>query len=237
MARPSRDLSAALAVAKTQIPIPRNVPTTTGDWRGMCLMFVRLCWGIAPVGLPDADTAWEDCVARNHDVRGGSYPPAGAPVYWKIGKHGHAALSAGRGMVYSTDILKTGHVAYVSLGTIAARWGAQYRGWSRGYGGYTLPLALAHYGSVRDAARRDPGRRQGGQTTGAAASVRLVENALAAEGYLPPRWKSDGSFGSMTLTAYVKWQRHLGYRGNDADGIPGLKSLTALGNAHGFGVY
>lgn len=236
MGTPSRTVGEAVNAARRQIPTPRAVPTATGDWRGMCLMFVRLCWGIAPVGLLDANAAWTDCVERNHDVRAG-YPPAGAPVYWRIGRHGHAALSAGGGMVYSTDILKTGHVALVSLGTIAARWGAQYRGWSRGYGPYMLPLALVHYGKVREAARRDPGRRQAGQTSGAVISVKLVERALANEGYLPQRWASDGSFGSMAVDAYAKWQKHLGYRGTDADGIPGLKSLIALGNAHGFGVY
>lgn len=236
MATPKRSLAATLAVANVQAREP-NAPTETGDWRGMCLMFVRLCWGLPPQGLPDADAGWADCVRRNQDVRTGGYPPAGAVVYWGIGKHGHAALSAGKGLVYSTDILKTGHVALVSLGTIASRWGARYRGWSLGYGNYRLPLALVHYGYVREAARLDPDRPQGGTTPGAPASVRLVEHALELEGYLPARWASDGSFGTKTISAYAAWQRELGYRGPDADGVPGLKSLVRLGNAHGFGVY
>ncbi|TQE33203.1 peptidoglycan-binding protein [Streptomyces ipomoeae] len=63
--------------------------------------------------------------------------------------------------------------------------------------------------------------------------VRLVENALVAEGLLERRW-ADGSFGSKTKTAYAAWQRRLGYTGDDADGIPGLQSLTQLANKHGF---
>jgi hypothetical protein len=58
-----------------------------------------------------------------------------------------------------------------------------------------------------------------------------------------PRWSSsatspktyagDGSFGSTTVAAYAKWQRHLGYTGTDANGIPGSRSLTRLGEKTG----
>jgi peptidoglycan hydrolase-like protein with peptidoglycan-binding domain len=39
----------------------------------------------------------------------------------------------------------------------------------------------------------------------------------------------DGSFGTKTISAYAAWQRHLGYAGTAADGIPGRASLTKLG--------
>lgn len=42
-----------------------------------------------------------------------------------------------------------------------------------------------------------------------------------------------GVFGPRTKAAYAEWQRSLGYRGNDADGVPGTKSLTALGKRTG----
>ncbi|MGW3686524.1 hypothetical protein [Streptomyces sp. NPDC005125] len=38
------------------------------------------------------------------------------------------------------------------------------------------------------------------------------------------------------MAAYAAWQRHLGFRGSSADGIPGTASLTALGVKHGFAV-
>lgn len=41
-------------------------------------------------------------------------------------------------------------------------------------------------------------------------------------------------FGTATRAAYSKWQIKLGYRGADADGAPGIKSLTALGTKYGF---
>lgn len=65
--------------------------------------------------------------------------------------------------------------------------------------------------------------------------VGLVETALYKEGLLS-YGRIDGHFGSDTVSAYAKWQRRLGYTGSDADGIPGIASLTNLGGRHGFKV-
>ncbi|HEY5837180.1 MAG TPA: peptidoglycan-binding protein LysM, partial [Streptomyces sp.] len=46
----------------------------------------------------------------------------------------------------------------------------------------------------------------------------------------------DGSFGTRTRDAYAAWQRHCGYTGPAADGIPGKASLARLGEKHGFKV-
>jgi hypothetical protein len=88
--------------------------------------------------------------------------------------------------------------------------------------------------AVIRAAQRDPGLPQGGTTS--AADVRPVEAALQAEGLLSAVYAKDGSFGSLTRTAYAGWQRRLGYSGSDADGIPGKTSLTKLGAKYGFTV-
>lgn len=84
------------------------------------------------------------------------------------------------------------------------------------------------------AAKTDPSARQGHQTY--ATGVKLVESALRAEGYLAKAYSTDGSYGTSTIAAYRKWQLKLGYKGADADGIPGFVSLTKLGNKHGFAV-
>lgn len=89
--------------------------------------------------------------------------------------------------------------------------------------------------AVKTAARFDPNRPQGGTTSGAKDDVLIVERALNKEGLLESRW-IDGSFGTKTKEAYSKWQYRLGYRGTDADGIPGKTSLTKLGNKYGFKV-
>lgn len=92
-------------------------------------------------------------------------------------------------------------------------------------------VSLAH---IVAAAKRDPGLRQGGTTY--PAEVNVVEVALAREGLLQDQYAHDGSFGSLTVSAYAKWQRRQGFQGTDADGIPGRSTLTALGKARGFTV-
>jgi hypothetical protein len=68
------------------------------------------------------------------------------------------------------------------------------------------------------------------------AEALLLENALCAEGLLAKKW-ADGSLGSKSRDAYKAWQRSKAggsYTGAAADGYPGIKSLTRLGNRHGF---
>jgi hypothetical protein len=77
------------------------------------------------------------------------------------------------------------------------------------------------------AAKTDPGAKQGHVTY--MAGTNLVEAALVKMGYLGQAYAGDGSFGTTTVAAYAKWQRHLGYTGADANGVPGSKSLTQLG--------
>jgi hypothetical protein len=89
---------------------------------------------------------------------------------------------------------------------------------------------------LRAAAVADPKRPQGGTTPGAADDVRVVEAALVREGLLEARWAGDGSYGAKTVEAYARWQRRLGYTGDDADGIPGMTSLRRLGEKYGFRV-
>ncbi|MFF2502202.1 peptidoglycan-binding protein [Streptomyces sp. NPDC058067] len=91
-------------------------------------------------------------------------------------------------------------------------------------------------GHVTYAAKHDPTAAQGHATY--RAEVLLVEKALKAEGFLSSQYV-DGSFGTLTVTAYARWQRSPaggGYVGTAADGIPGKASLQRLGAKHGFTV-
>ena len=147
-------------------------------------------------------------------------------------------------------------VAGDTLSSIASKYGvsvANLAAWNRLenpdliYAGQTLLLTAptstpapskprVSLAAVIRAARADTARPQGGTTPGAAASVRLVEQALVAERLLAPKWANDGSFGSLTVKAYSAWQKRCGYKGSDADGIPGRASLVRLGQRHGFSV-
>jgi hypothetical protein len=88
--------------------------------------------------------------------------------------------------------------------------------------------------NVAAAAKHDPKAAQGKGLH--ESDTKLVESALRAEGLLSATYAKDGAFGTVTVSAYKAWQRKLGYKGGDADGIPGMSSLTALGKKHGFTV-
>lgn len=66
------------------------------------------------------------------------------------------------------------------------------------------------------------------------AQVTIVQGALRRAGFY--RGNSSGTFDAYTKNAYALYQRHLGYTGSGADGVPGIKSLTVLGNTYGFTV-
>ncbi|GIG61828.1 peptidoglycan-binding protein [Longispora fulva] len=78
------------------------------------------------------------------------------------------------------------------------------------------------------AAQVDPPKPDTGTTPGAKAHVLPVERALNTIGLLATS-AVDGHYGSSTIAAYAAWQRQLGYSGIDANGLPGVTSLTRLG--------
>jgi hypothetical protein len=65
-------------------------------------------------------------------------------------------------------------------------------------------------------------------------SVKDVQKALAAEGLYS--WHIDGVAGPTTRAAYAKWQRRCAGGTGSHTGIPGVGSLTKLGQRHGFTV-
>ncbi len=87
---------------------------------------------------------------------------------------------------------------------------------------------------VKAAFRADPARPQGNGLH--PADVRVVEHALTAEGLLAAVLCADGYAGTKALEAYSAWQEKLGFTGAAADGIPGQRTLMALGHRHGFAV-
>jgi hypothetical protein len=65
--------------------------------------------------------------------------------------------------------------------------------------------------------------------------VKVVEAALKAEGFLAAAYASDGSWGTLTDTAYNRFRREvLHLTGSAATGAVGLASLKALAARHGF---
>ncbi len=103
----------------------RMMRSGESNYSGRCQQFVRLAFGSAG-GAPTAVDAWR----RANDRHDGSNPPPGAAVYWADpnGGPGHAAISAGNGMVISTDV--NGGIGLISIKSINQRWGKQYLGWT-----------------------------------------------------------------------------------------------------------
>lgn len=216
------------------------------DYSGMCDHFTGRVYGYLASGWYDAKLHAQALDRKGWIHRGDA--PRGALGYWKVGKHGHTAVCVGRDRWASTDIRRRGKVDVVRLSAFGDRWNATFIGWASPYfprhGGrnpadagseWPVKEPVVTLSALLSAARRDPGARQGATTDGAADDVTIVERALVSRGLLG-RDLADGSWGTATLRAYGKWQRHLGYSGDAADGAPGLRSLKRLGAWAGFAV-
>ncbi len=64
--------------------------------------------------------------------------------------------------------------------------------------------------------------------------IKVVQSALVD--LLGAKCKVDGKYDNATKAAYKTWQEKLGYKGTDADGNAGAKSLGELGKKYGFSV-
>jgi hypothetical protein len=108
----------------------------THNYKGLCLVFVRTCFGLAADGRePDATSSWSDAgKAQQHTYYNA---PAGVPVVWSGGGsgQGHIAIADGHGNVLTTDFgpqgyIGDGHVRLVPLASIVQHDPAlHYLGW------------------------------------------------------------------------------------------------------------
>jgi GH25 family lysozyme M1 (1,4-beta-N-acetylmuramidase) len=156
-----------------------------------------------------------------------AYPGSSVDTYAEAEKHAQPKPGGHTPLIWQfTSNPATGPNLDLS---ICYKSATDLRTWAGGTTGPTRPaVSLAR---LDQAARTDPHAAQGHQTY--ATGVHLVEAALLELGYLTSKYAHDGSFGTATVTAYAKWQRHLGYSGTAADGIPGRTSLTKLGAQSG----
>lgn len=110
-----------------------------------CLMRVRECYGIASAGDFDGDgdaDAWDGWqrARLKHRTTAVALIPRGFPVFWQGGSngHGHVAISAGNGFVWSTDIERPGFFDYVPITQIHDQWGLTLVGWTGDLNGVTI---------------------------------------------------------------------------------------------------
>lgn len=217
-------------------------------WFNRCQKFVRFCVGAAAWGGSARIAANKVPQSERHY---NFPPPAGAIIFYGSSTkgNGHVAYASSKyGYVYSNDVRRKGAIDLVPWNVFSSIWGMAPRFWTT----WTpsgraqlapkpqLPAPVPHtaiptisLGRVQKASAKDPKASQGHKTY--PNEVLIVERALQKAGFLSAKYV-DGSFGTLTVQAYAAWQRHLGYSGKDANGIPGVKSLTALGQKYGFKV-
>lgn len=134
MSRYKPNASDALANARAEHKAP------TQDWTGWCLKFVRSSFG-APAMGGDAHTAWHAAKVRHEGDR---KAPAGVPLFFRGGAHGHVVISRGRRWwlpgarlrCWSTDFVHLGKVDVTTVEAIeSSSWGMTYVGWTEDING------------------------------------------------------------------------------------------------------
>lgn len=134
-----RDAASALSVPLINPRTPAQAiawataaATGPAGWYRRCLAFTAQAYGWNHSGSPTAIDHWTTTPAGYRHTNDRSTPP-GALLYWATGTAGHVALYLGRGLIASTDILRTGSVDIVPIQLIEQRWGAVYLGWTPPY--------------------------------------------------------------------------------------------------------
>lgn len=106
-------------------------------WENDCQMFARTALG-APGGeiFDTARKALGQIPPADLHPVGGKHPPAGVPAYFRTHTpFWHVAISAGKGLIWSTDILRRGRIDKVSIPYLEDRWGATYIHWTESING------------------------------------------------------------------------------------------------------
>jgi hypothetical protein len=188
---------------------------------GMCQQFVRSCFDVGP-HYGSAIAAWNGA-DHKHRVAHGAQVPRAVPVFWSGGSKGfgHVALSIGGGLCRSTDWPSSGRVGTVAIDTITANWHEHFLGWTEDINTVRIwspGIAPAPVDNTVALHNLVPGARNH--------DVEQLQQRLTSKGIHVP---ATGYFGPITRDAVHKWQYKLGYRGADANGIPGRVSTQRLG--------
>lgn len=199
------------------------------EWRGLCLVFVRSCFGVDR-NYRSAAAAWEGARFKHRETDGRKVP-RGVPYFWTGGSQGfgHIVISAGGGMCWSNDINVNGGISLVPINDITARWRQTPQGWTEDLNGVRVweppRPPLVDLSDLERAFRQDPARPGDEGTNGARIDVRRFERALSKKGYLDARY-IDGSYGTKTVEGMKRFQRD---HAMDGEGEPTLESVKAVG--------
>ena len=119
------------------------------DWTGWCAVFTRSAFGQPAIGdydgdgAADAEDMWKAAKHKHPETNPARIPRA-VPIFWAggAGDHGHAAISVGNSLMWSTDLKRTGYVDLVPIDDVRRKWGLTLLGWTEDLNGvrvYTPP--------------------------------------------------------------------------------------------------
>lgn len=134
-------MSAPLLVApyRGQAAVDRANAISGDDYRGLCLQFVRTCFGI-PGKCASAHDAWFTSQLRHPGDPENA--PAGYPIFWDItsgsnAPYDHVAISLGGGMCRSTSVTSAG-IGNIGIVALGKKWGMTPYGWTEDINGYSV---------------------------------------------------------------------------------------------------
>lgn len=215
-----RTLEDARAWARGQVTNPSQ------DWYNLCQKFSRNTFGAA-AWAPSAREAYN---AIPGDHKHTSWPPPpGSIAYWGFAHAGSGHATPVFDVAYSNDIYRRGKIDPVKLTAkpedmpFVTKWGLPYRGWIDWTPSGALPIAPKPEKVVKVADLIGPRAFLPSQ------SARLVNEALASEGYLPANLVRS-YFGVRAQAEFRRWRRDKGFGTNTR------AALTALGSLYGWSV-
>lgn len=198
----------------------------TKGYGGMCLQFVRLCYGIG-AKYPSATAAW-NAAQTKHSRSSTADVPLGAPLFFAPNgsPYGHVAIYAGNGLMRTTN----SSTNTIQTASVQAWVNAGYRllGWTEDLNGVKIsglappapPPSPGGGAATPNAGRQLPVLRRGVVSS----YVALWQQVLGI--------KADRSFGPATERATKAWQAA---RGLAADGSVGPATWEAALQSSGKG--
>lgn len=188
----------------------------TVGYGGMCLKFVRTCYGIGPKE-PSAKAAWANA-KRRHVTSSTADIPVGAPIFLSHPKsrYGHVAIYLGGGNMRTTN--STTNRIHTDSVKKWIGWGYKLDGWTEDLNGVTIP-------GLKPPAKPTPkpGRWLRRGSTGS--RVRNLQRGLNKAFPAYSRLAVDGSFGPATERVVKEFQRRVGL---EPDGSVGPLTEPAL---------
>jgi len=118
-------------MARTPAQALATANSITKGYGGLCLQFVRTCYGIG-AKYPSAISAWNNAKVK-HRTSSTSGIPLGAPIYFSGSKYGHIAVYAGNGYMRTTNSA-TNRIHTMTVASWV-RMGYKFLGWSEDLNG------------------------------------------------------------------------------------------------------